>query len=879
MLIFTTLQNICNGFQLHMNQLRPKLRHISHPIVLLCLAALVVTSCSRKKDTFINRNFHALGTEYNILYNGEIALEQGRESVDDAFTDNYWELLPIERMETQDDFVLPGQSKNSDFERAEEKAIKAVQKHGMNIKGKEHNPQIDEAYLLLGKARYFDQRFIPAVEAFNYILYKYPASDKINKAKIWREKTNMRLENTDLAIENLKKLMKQEQLDDQDLADATATLAQAYINNKEKDSALAHLAIAAAYTKKNKEKARYNYIRGQLYNELGFKDSANLAFDKVINLHRKIPRSYYINAHLAKAANFDPHSGDVLAFSEYLADLEEDRENRPFLDKIYYRIAEFHRQADRDSMAVAYYNKSLRAASSDKQLRAIDYTILGDMNFDISEYKIAGAYYDSTLSNMTVNSKPYRTIKRKRENLEDVIHYEGIAQVNDSILHLVNLSDTERTSVFTTYIDKLKAEAEMLKEQEEKAQRNASSGLATADNAFNNQNRGNMPGNAGINPPGGPDSNFYFYNPTTVAYGKNEFLKIWGDRSLKDNWRLSSTRNTELSMRDDLLVADATDDERYDPDFYISKIPTEQTVIDSIAKDRNYAYYQLGVIYMEKFNEYQLAKEKLKNLLDSYPEERLILPSKYNLYKIYDLLGETNAAEQMKQDIITNNPESRYAAILLNPKSEMAKDENSPESTYERTYALYEAQKYQQVIDDSESYILEFEGEPIVPKFEILKASAKGRLYGFEAYKEGINFIALNYPNSEEGKRAQEIMKDVIPVLASKEFQDDIVDSKSNVVYQFDRSGNEDVDAFMEKLNDEITQIRYYDLSVSKDIYDNKTVFVVVHGLKSINGARGFADLLQERKAKIDRPYIAISSPNYEIVQRHKNLNEYLESQ
>lgn len=209
----------------------------------------------------------------------------------------------------------------------------------------------------------------------------------------------------------------------------------------------------------------------------------------------------------------------------------------------------------------------------------------------------------------------------------------------------------------------------------------------------------------------------------------------------------------------------------------------------------------------------------------------------------------------------------------------MAKDENSPESTYERTYALYEAQKYQQVIDDSESYILEFEGEPIVPKFEILKASAKGRLYGFEAYKEGINFIALNYPNSEEGKRAQEIMKDVIPVLASKEFQDDIVDSKSNVVYQFDRSGNEDVDAFMEKLNDEITQIRYYDLSVSKDIYDNKTVFVVVHGLKSINGARGFADLLQERKAKIDRPYIAISSPNYEIVQRHKNLNEYLESQ
>ena len=148
---------------------------------------LLVTGCSRKKDSFINRNFHALGTKYNILYNGYIALEQGRETVDNASTDNFWELLPVERMQLEEDVFMPGQSRNQDFERAEEKAIKAVQKHGMNIKGKEYNPQIDEAYLLLGEARYFDQRFIPALEAFNYILYKYPASDKINTAKVWRE--------------------------------------------------------------------------------------------------------------------------------------------------------------------------------------------------------------------------------------------------------------------------------------------------------------------------------------------------------------------------------------------------------------------------------------------------------------------------------------------------------------------------------------------------------------------------------------------------------------------------------------------------------------------------------------------------------------------
>src|SRR5690606_18756041 len=97
--------------------------------------------------------------------------------------------------------------KNPNFDRAEEKATKAIQKHSMYIGGTERNPQMDEAHLLLGKARYYENRFIPALEAFNYILYKYPSSDKIFEAKVWREKTNLRLENEAIAIKNLKKLL------------------------------------------------------------------------------------------------------------------------------------------------------------------------------------------------------------------------------------------------------------------------------------------------------------------------------------------------------------------------------------------------------------------------------------------------------------------------------------------------------------------------------------------------------------------------------------------------------------------------------------------------------------------------------------------------
>ena len=52
----------------------------------------------------------------------------------------------------------------------------------------------------------------------------------------------------------------------------------------------------------------------------------------------------------------------------------------------------------------------------------------------------------------------------------------------------------------------------------------------------------------------------------------------------------------------------------------------------------------------EKFKEFELAKDKLQELLKSNPEERLVLPSKYNLYKIYQLLGLNGEAEIAKND-------------------------------------------------------------------------------------------------------------------------------------------------------------------------------------------------------------------------------------
>ena len=234
-------------------------------ILFVALILLVATGCSRKKDKFINRSWHSLNTKYNILYNGGIALETGKTAINSTFVDDYWNILPVERLQPKDDIILGSKAQDPNFGRAEEKAVKAIQVHGMNIKGKEKNPQIDESYILLGKARYFDNRFIPAQEAFNYILFKYPASSNINLAKIWREKTNLRLENEGLAIKNLKELIESNKLSNEDNVAASSALAQAYITTKALDSAIIQLQRASQLTKDNHELGRLRFIEGQLY--------------------------------------------------------------------------------------------------------------------------------------------------------------------------------------------------------------------------------------------------------------------------------------------------------------------------------------------------------------------------------------------------------------------------------------------------------------------------------------------------------------------------------------------------------------------------------------------------------------------------------------
>ncbi|MEL6306373.1 MAG: hypothetical protein AAFQ20_16540, partial [Bacteroidota bacterium] len=391
----------------------------------------------------------------------------------------------------------------------------------------------------------------------------YTESNKLNQATIWREKTNMRLDNPELAIKNIKRMFRYETLKDQEVADANAVLAQCYINLKAPDTAIQKLKIAQGYTKKNEERGRYLFIIGQLYNQLEFKDSANYAFDKIIALNRRTPRVYMINAHLKKIGNIEITNSNQEDLLEYLTDLEENRENRPFLDKIFRSKANFHLSTASDSLAIVYYNKSLRANRGDRKLSSLNYQSLADYYFDQDAYKTSGAYYDSTLTNLEQNTRKYRRIKKKLDNLEDVIKYEDIAQYADSVITVYRMPEAERKAYFEDYIAELKRkeEAEAAKELER-----TTAGFAQfAQSKGGKENKGK----------------FYFYNITSLGYGKNDFKTRWGERVLEDDWRWSNKSRTLPSeatgeeVTADGQPVEVPEDQKFDVEFYLSKVPTD----------------------------------------------------------------------------------------------------------------------------------------------------------------------------------------------------------------------------------------------------------------------------------------------------------------
>lgn len=708
----------------------------------LIISLLLVSGCSTKKDSYLNRTGQAVSTKYNVLYNGNLAFDEAKKQLDASYEDNFYEILPIEPIKIEDDIPLPGQSQATSpikqgFEKSEEKAVKAVQKHSMVIDGYERNEQIDDAYLLLGKSRYYSLRFVPALEAFTFALEKYPNADLYLETKIWKAKTDIRLQNESLAIETLNSIIRSESMTEELLEKAHTAMAMAYVQLDSTQQAIDQLKYATYYFKDKEQGSRNMFILGQMYREENKIDSSNMMFEALTYL-KKVPRKYSVHAQIERAKNHsDKDSTDTMIFA--LRKLGEDRENKPYFDELYYQAGIIAQKNGNTGLAHDFFEKSLRTNTAKPFQKSLSYEALGNLHFDQSEYTLAGTYYDSVLQIKSVdpNSKRIRRVFAKNKSLEEVIRYEQVLKTNDSILYLVSLPEAERQAYFSAYVSELQKQDEINRT------------IAEQQSNFGNEFLS-------------PDSkqaageSFYFYNSQTLAFGRQEFNARYGNRALTDNWIFSriAAGNQDLSRQKTTVVTD--EKLRYDPAYYMQYIPSEPRQIDSIAGLRNNAHYNLGLLYKEQFKEYRVAAGHFEKYLANDPAENLVLPVKYQLYRCYENFDPAKG-NISADDIVNNYPDSRYAQIIKNPEKVIKEEDNesSPENIYKNAFICYEEGEYNYALGLIKNSENSFRELPLEAKFELLKALIASKTIGPDAYKMQLEYVIANYPNTEESDFAK----------------------------------------------------------------------------------------------------------------------------
>ena len=757
----------------------------------------------------MNRFYHKTTSKFNPLFNGEEALRYGLLDITLNHNDNYWLRLPVDPYILPEAYASEEVATNEFFDRAQDKAILTVQKHSMLIKGEQRNNQIARAYLLLGKARYYNGKYLQAIEAFTYLVKNMAGDDLAIEAELWRSKSYLALGQHDRAARELINIAFSGTLNNEQYAVSQAALADALLREEKDSLATVPLTKAFATEKSAYKRGRYAYLLGQLYEDLNYADSAIVAYQYVLDLNRRLPRELWIHARLAQLKNNPPKDEETLKAFKRLLRSDEDRR---FRDKIHYFYGTYLLKSADTINAETALNASLQTKTNDTYLKSLIYEQLALNRLDQVAFVKAGVYLDSTLQNLTAKTHRYRKVARQRKKLDDIITYENTITEIDSLLLLMDMPEEAQKAVVNAHIEKIIADNE---KAEAKANDRDTVSLVTL-------------------------GDFYFYNSRQVANGKLRFQQNWANIALADNWKYDPSKSIAAG-EEVSAVEDANEalDPTLDPKTYLSQIPSPKAR-DSLQLLQNEAYYQAGLAYKEQFLIKNFAIDRFNSLMAANPAVRYIPPTLYHMYELYD----DNPTEQRKwrSRILAEYPESDYAKIIQNPEA-LAQTLAANQAAINGAKEKFKNQEFKAVIEESERFIPQLRDKELQAAWALLRATALGRLDGLEAYKTALTSLVETYPKTEGAQKAQaqldgfDVYNDL--ELGGRE------KAKLVIVRTLEDREQSEVDkAWLETwLAEEGIEAL---LRVSIDVFDRDVETLVVHGFLSLRSAKETAAILRK---------------------------------
>ena len=738
------------------------------------LAAVALGGCSRDKDRWLNKKYHELTARFNPLYNGQVAYDQAIKELSEAHKDDFSQLILLDDWSAAALNSPPYQK----AKRAVEKANKTIRGHSMVFKGKQANPAVFDAYLLMGRAQFLMGLDAPASEAFSIVARLSEDPNQQVEAQLERVELLARQGNAALAEPILFEVERKGVPKKWDYR-VHRIKARMAIAGQDWLGAAQEASSASATAPRADLKARYAFLAAQLFEKASEPERARRMYEACL---KSQPRDYamLLEAQLRRSLNGGGVNPKKL-FQE-LHELLREPKNADFADRIYFSLGELAQQWDEEDRAYDYYQQSFAAGRSERPMvLGLAYARHGAMALERQAYARAQVDFDSAALVLPATYMGREGFQKKAKSLKALVDALTLAELGDSLVRLSLRSDADLERQFEVYIANLKkaedAEAERQRRLAQLAElRSASAELDAAAPA------------AG----GAAGGGWAVYAPALRAKGAAAFRQKFGERPNVDNWRLRSRSSEwmqQTASADKPSKPGSTDgspdsstdssadgksgmldpegpESRYRTSYYLAQIPREARELDSVKQSACVAWSDVAAAYRDGMQDPSKAVSAYRSALRGCPDHPEAARWWYALFRLHLGLKENLQADEAKKVLLERFPDSEAAAILR--RGNAPREVESVSAASAAFLALRDAvtqRRWRDALRASEGVSWpESERAPA----SLLRAMALGGLEGRAAYADALRKVVADFPSSPQAAAAQTYLAELAAVPAQE---------------------------------------------------------------------------------------------------------------
>ena len=710
-----------------------------------------LNSCSTQKNTWATRSFHKTKVKYNILYNGNVAYEEGLKAIRDANNDDYSRILYLYPVSNHQ----AASSAASQMDKTIEKCRKCIKLHSIKSKPKrdpkkandpkyklwlqseEFNPAMQLAWMRLGEAEFHKGDFLGAVSTFNYIIRHYQNDpDIIAQCQLWVARSYAEL-GWQYEAEDMLNRVQMDALSRKHARLYSAVKADVLLKGEHYHEAIPFVKIALPYEKRKIYRPRFSYVLGQLYEREGKRDEAIDAYKSTIRMAP--PNEMDFNARI-RIAELQGKSA-----IRKLHTMTRQEKHRDRLDRIYGAMGNIY-LANRDTAkALEMYALAIEKSTQAGTAKAEVLVCAGDIYFEQHQYVPAQPCYREAVTIITAeNNSDFARIQKRSEVLDELIVAYTQAQLQDSLQRLSHMTEEEQRAI----VDKIIAD--LIEAEKKDSIQSAEDALAKSrgDEGPRSVNTANLFG-------GPQKAEWYFYNPQLIKQGQQEWRRRWGNRPLEDNWRRSSK---QVMITDEGVAASGAPDavgsdslgldsipmdslppvqkietDNHKPEYYLQQIPkTEQdfAASDSLWREAMVALYY---IYRDRLEDEPQAQETLR-----------LLDERFGAHPSVIAIHDDERLRALRHD-------EAYIA-------RMRRMIDAQDSLYAATYTAYTKGQYTTVKANKQYAVDSFPQSALIPRFLFLNAVSVARTEGQEPFVAELQNLVANYGSTELGAMAKDML-------------------------------------------------------------------------------------------------------------------------